>query len=47
MENPAGHEPRRMQMSTEVGAERNATTILMVPGEGEPRNIHISVNELL
>jgi len=33
MENPAGLELRRMQMITEVGAEQNTTTIVMMPSE--------------
>lgn len=33
MQNPAGLELRRMQMITEVGAEQNATTIIMMPSE--------------
>src|SRR5882672_3851512 len=33
MENPAGLELRRMQMVTEVGAEQNTTTIIMMPSE--------------
>lgn len=33
MENPAGLELRRMQMITEVGAEQNTTTIIMMPSE--------------
>jgi hypothetical protein len=33
MENPAGPELRRMQMITEVGAEQNTTTIIMMPSE--------------
>ena len=33
MENPAGLELRRMQMITEVGAEKNTTTIIMMPSE--------------
>ena len=33
MENPAGLESRRMQMITEVGAEQNTTTIIMMPSE--------------
>jgi regulator of protease activity HflC (stomatin/prohibitin superfamily) len=33
MENPAGLELRRMQMVTEVGAEQNTTTIVMMPSE--------------
>jgi len=32
-ENPAALELRRMQMVTEVGAENNSTTILMVPSD--------------
>jgi hypothetical protein len=31
MQNPAGLEPRRMQMITEVGAEQNTITIIMMP----------------
>jgi regulator of protease activity HflC (stomatin/prohibitin superfamily) len=33
MESPAGLELRRMQMITEVGAEQNTTTIVMMPSE--------------
>jgi regulator of protease activity HflC (stomatin/prohibitin superfamily) len=33
MESPAGLELRRMQMITEVGAEQNTMTILMMPSE--------------
>ena len=33
MEVPAGLELRRMQMITEVGAEQNTTTIVMMPSE--------------
>ena len=33
MEHPAGLELRRMQMITEVGAEQNTTTIVMMPSE--------------
>ena len=33
MANPAGLELRRMQMITEVGAEQNTTTIIMMPSE--------------
>lgn len=33
MENAAGLELRRMQMITEVGAEQNTTTIIMMPSE--------------
>lgn len=33
MENPAGLELRRMQMITEVGAEQNTTTIILMPSE--------------
>jgi regulator of protease activity HflC (stomatin/prohibitin superfamily) len=33
MQNPAGLELRRMQMITEVGAEQNTMTIIMVPSE--------------
>ncbi len=33
MECPAGLELRRMQMITEVGAEQNTTTIIMMPSE--------------
>ena len=33
MENPAGLELRRMQMITEVGAEQNTTTIIVMPSE--------------
>ncbi len=33
MENPAGLELRRMQMITEVGAEQNTTTIIVLPSE--------------
>jgi regulator of protease activity HflC (stomatin/prohibitin superfamily) len=33
MENPAGLELRRMQMITEVGAEQNTTTVIMMPSE--------------
>src|SRR6267154_1670790 len=33
MKNPAGLELRRMKMSTEVGAEHNALTIIMMPSE--------------
>jgi regulator of protease activity HflC (stomatin/prohibitin superfamily) len=33
MENPAGLELRRMQMITEVGAEQNSMTIIMMPSE--------------
>jgi hypothetical protein len=33
MQSPAGLELRRMQMITEVGAEQNTTTIIMMPSE--------------
>jgi regulator of protease activity HflC (stomatin/prohibitin superfamily) len=33
MQNPAGLELRRMQMITEVGAEQNSMTVIMVPSE--------------
>ena len=33
MKNPAALELRRMQMITEVGAEQNTTTIVMMPSE--------------
>lgn len=33
MEHPAGLELRRMQMITEVGAEQNTTTIIVLPSE--------------
>ena len=33
MRNPAGLELRRMQMITEVGAEQNTSTIIMMPSE--------------
>ena len=33
MQNPAGLELRRMQMLTEVGAEQNSMTIIMMPSE--------------
>jgi hypothetical protein len=33
MHNPAGLELRRMQMITEVGAEQNTMTIIMMPSE--------------
>ena len=33
MQSPAGLELRRMQMITEVGAEQNTTTIVMMPSE--------------
>ena len=33
MRNPAGLELRRMQMLTEVGAEQNTMTIVMMPSE--------------
>jgi regulator of protease activity HflC (stomatin/prohibitin superfamily) len=33
MQNPAGLERRRMQMITEVGAEQNTMTIVMMPSE--------------
>jgi regulator of protease activity HflC (stomatin/prohibitin superfamily) len=33
MQNPAGLELRRMQMITEVGAEQNTMTVVMVPSE--------------
>jgi regulator of protease activity HflC (stomatin/prohibitin superfamily) len=33
MQNPAGLELRRMQMLTEVGAEQNSMTIVMMPSE--------------
>jgi regulator of protease activity HflC (stomatin/prohibitin superfamily) len=33
MQNPAGLELRRMQMITEVGAEQNTMTIIMLPSE--------------
>jgi regulator of protease activity HflC (stomatin/prohibitin superfamily) len=33
MQNPAGLELRRMQMITEVGAEQNSMTIIMMPSE--------------
>jgi len=33
MQSPAGLELRRMQMITEVGAEQNTMTIVMMPSE--------------
>jgi regulator of protease activity HflC (stomatin/prohibitin superfamily) len=33
VQNPAGLELRRMQMITEVGAEQNTMTIIMMPSE--------------
>ncbi len=33
MEHPAGLELRRLQMITEVGAEQNTTTIIVLPSE--------------
>ena len=33
MQNPAGLELRRMQMITEVGAEKNSTTIMLMPSD--------------
>jgi regulator of protease activity HflC (stomatin/prohibitin superfamily) len=33
MQNPAGLELRRMQMITEVGAEQNTMTIIMMPSD--------------
>ena len=33
MQSPAGLELRRMQMITEVGAEQNTMTIIMMPSE--------------
>ena len=33
MHSPAGLELRRMQMITEVGAEQNTMTIIMMPSE--------------
>ena len=33
MQNPAGLELRRMQMITEVGAEQNTMTLVMMPSE--------------
>ena len=33
MKSPAGLELRRMQMITEVGAEQNTMTIVMMPSE--------------
>jgi regulator of protease activity HflC (stomatin/prohibitin superfamily) len=33
MQNPAGLELRRMQMITEVGAEQNSMTVIMMPSE--------------
>lgn len=33
MENPIGLELRRMQMVTEIGAENNTTTVIMIPSE--------------
>ena len=33
MQNPAGLELRRKQMITEVGAEQNTMTIIMMPSE--------------
>jgi len=33
MQNPASLELRRMQMLTEVGAEQNTMTIVMMPSE--------------
>jgi hypothetical protein len=33
MQNPAALELRRMQMITEVGAEQNTMTIIMMPSE--------------
>jgi hypothetical protein len=32
-ENPAALELRRMQMITEVGAEQNSTTIILMPSD--------------
>jgi len=33
MENPAALELRRLQMLTEIGAENNTTTIIMIPSD--------------
>src|SRR5579871_5298313 len=33
MQNPAGLELRRMQMLTEIGAEQNTMTVIMMPSE--------------
>jgi regulator of protease activity HflC (stomatin/prohibitin superfamily) len=33
MENPIGLELRRMQMITEIGAENNTSTVIMIPSE--------------
>ena len=33
VENPIALELRRMQMVTEVGAEQNTTTLIMMPSE--------------
>src|ERR1700704_2515620 len=33
MQNPAALELRRMQMISEVGAENNSTTVLMIPSD--------------
>ena len=33
MANPAALELRRMQMISEVGAENNSTTVLMIPSD--------------
>jgi len=36
MANPAALELRRMQMISEVGAENNSTTVLMIPSTSCP-----------
>jgi hypothetical protein len=33
MENPAALELRRLQMLTEIGAENNTSTIIMIPSD--------------
>ncbi|MGV2389871.1 MAG UNVERIFIED_CONTAM: hypothetical protein LVR29_21290 [Microcystis novacekii LVE1205-3] len=33
MENPAALELRRLQMLTEIGAENNTSTIILIPSE--------------
>jgi regulator of protease activity HflC (stomatin/prohibitin superfamily) len=42
MQNPAGLELRRMQMITEVGAEQNTMTIIMMPSEFVELARHLS-----
>ena len=40
MDYPAGLELRRMQMITEVGAEQNSMTVVMMPSEFVQRRVH-------